>query len=223
MSRVLRNQGYHLLLYIVIGAVLYAAIMQFPDGRAKIWGLSARDMILLSWIFAGLHQGWIAFFWRTELYTGRISAWLGRAGFSVFRAGFITFASCRLLLLIPISLLTAQTASIPRALSIALIVLTTPFILWGLYSVVAYFGLNRAFGADHFDPAYRHGSLEKRGVFKYIPNSMYTVVLLAIYHPGLLWHSWPGLIAAAAHHTLVWVHYFCTEKPDMTEIYGQTA
>ncbi len=220
MSKVLRYQGYHLLFYVVIGALLYASILQFPDGDRLVWGLSAREMILLSWIFAALHQGWIAFFWRTELYLGKIGAWFGPAGFTIFRIGFVTFASARLLLLIPISLATADTAAIPRALSVGLIVVTTPFILWGLYSVFAYFGANRAFGADHFDPAYRQAALEQRGIFRYIPNSMYTVVLLVLYHPGLLWHSWPGLIAAAAHHALVWTHYFCTEKPDMKEIYG---
>jgi len=220
MARVFRYQGYHLLLYVAIGAVLYAVVMQFPDGHRKIWGLSAREMILLSWIFAALHQGWIAFFWRTELYFRKIGAWFGRAGFAIFRIGFVVFASCRLLLLIPISVATAETAAIPRALSVGLIVVTSPFILWGFYSVFVYFGVTRALGADHFDPAYRGGALERRGIFKYIPNSMYTVVLLVLYHPGLLWDSGPGLITAAAHHALVWTHYFCTEKPDMKEIYG---
>lgn len=223
MSKVLRYQGYHLLIYAAIGAVLYFAVMQFPDGDRKIWGLSARELILLSWNFAALHQGWIAFFWRTELYLGKIGAWFGAAGFKIFRVGFVAFALCRLLLLIPVSMATAGIASIPRALSVGLIVVTTPFILWGLYSVFVYFGATRAFGADHFDPAYRDGTLEQRGIFKYIPNSMYTVVLLLLYHPGLLWDSWPGLITAAAHHALVWTHYFCTEKPDMKEIYGAKA
>jgi hypothetical protein len=223
MARVFKHQGYHLLLYVAIGTVLYALVVQLPEGDRRIWGLSAREMIGLSWIFAGLHQGWIVFFWRMEFHFGKIGAWFGRAGFTIFRIGFVTFALGRLLLLIPISLATAGTASIPRALSVALIAVTTPFILWGLYSVFAYFGANRAFGADHFDPAYRGGTLEKRGIFRYIPNSMYTVVLLLLYHPGLFWDSGPGLIAAAAHHAFVWTHYFCTEKPDMREIYGQSS
>lgn len=222
MARIFKYQGYHLLAYLAIGAVLYFATIQFPDGHRKIWGLSTRELILLSWIFAALHQGWIVFFWRTELYLGKISAWFGRRGFLIFRIGFVTFALCRLLLLIPISLSSAQTASIPRGASVALIVVTTPFILWGMYSVLVYFGVTRAFGADHFDPAYRNAPLERRGIFKYVPNSMYTVVLLLLYHPGLFWHSGPGLVAAAAHHALVWVHYFCTEKPDLGEIYGKS-
>jgi hypothetical protein len=58
-----------------------------------------------------------------------------------------------------------------------------------------------------------------RGIFRYVPNSMYTVVLLAIYYPGLALQSWPALFVAATHHAFVWCHYFCTEKPDMKEIY----
>lgn len=86
--------------------------------------------------------------------------------------------------------------------------------------VFAYFGITRPFGADHFDPAYRRAPLETRGIFKYVPNSMCVVVLLVLYHPGLLWHSSLGLVAAASHHAFVWCHYFCTERPDMREIYG---
>ena len=39
-------------------------------------------------------------------------------------------------------------------------------------------------------------------------------------HPGLFFESKLGLIAAACHHCFVWFHYFCTEKPDLREIYG---
>ena len=100
------------------------------------------------------------------------------------------------------------------------LVITIPLSLWGLYCAAFYFGVTRASGADHFIPAYRGARLEKRGIYKYIPNVMYTVVLLAVYHPGLVWQSAQGLAAAAAHHAFVWVHYFCTEMPDLKEIYG---
>ncbi len=49
---------------------------------------------------------------------------------------------------------------------------------------------------------------------------MYTVVLLATYHPGLVWQSAQGLAAEMAPQVFVWVHYFCTEKLDLREIYG---
>ncbi|MDH5681321.1 MAG: phosphatidylethanolamine N-methyltransferase family protein, partial [Spirochaetota bacterium] len=76
-------------------------------------------------------------------------------------------------------------------------------------------------GQDHFDGSYAQKGLELRGIFKYIPNSMYTVLFLALYHPGLYWDSLPGLLIALCHHIMVGAHYFCTEKPDMKEIYGK--
>jgi hypothetical protein len=219
--KIFHRQHYHLLVWLILGSLLYF------EGRCyvcsispEVWGMTAPNWLAVSWILAALHQGWVWFFWRQELYRGKISTWFGPAGFLVYRIGFVLLGSVRMLCLIPISIATPNTIWTSRWLSVGLIVITTPFILWGLYSVFVYFGANRAFGADHFDASYRGGKLEKRGIFKYIPNSMYTVVLLALYHPGLLMHSRPGLIAALAHHAFVWTHYFCTEKPDMGEIYG---
>lgn len=189
MSKVLKNQGYHLFVYIAISALLYLAVRYLPESHNQVWGLSACSWLAVSWILAGVHQLYI-------------------------------LASLRMLTLIPIALATPDTLPVPYAVSIALIIVTTPFILWACYSTIAYFGLSRLCGADHFDPEYRGGSLEKRGIFKYIPNSMYAVAMLMIYHPGLICHSTLGLIAPATQHAFLWTHYFCTEKPDMREIYG---
>jgi hypothetical protein len=221
MNKVLKYQIFHLLGFFLIGAALLVSSAQFPAIDSVLWGLSAFQWIIFSWIFAGLHQSWIVLLWRLEFYYQKISSRLGKAGFTVFRIGFVVFAGLRLLAVIPVSIATAHTMLLPLYVTIPLIVIPLPLIIWGLYSVFAYFGVNRAFGADHFDPSYRTARLEKRGIFKYIPNTMYTVVFLLLYHPGLFWQSLPGLITAAAHHLFVWLHYFCTEKPDMREIYGK--
>ena len=217
-----QNQGYHLLAWVIIGSILYLESRRYNiSGTMRIWGWSAGKWLFLSWVFAALHQGWVWFFWRLELYRGKITDRFGPGGFLGYRIGFVLFASVRLFPLVPISLATERSLLIPRWLSFALIVITMPFIIWGLFSVVMYFGINRAFGADHFEERYREGGLEKRGIFKYVPNAMYTVVLLALYHPGLLVGSRLGLVAALGHHLFVWTHYFCTERPDMKEIYRE--
>ena len=38
--------------------------------------------------------------------------------------------------------------------------------------------------------------------------------------PGLYASSQAALLAAAFNHAYIWVHYFCTELPDMKRIYG---
>lgn len=218
----LERQGYHLLSFVALGLLQYFAILHAPIGRGRIWGLSTTEWVFLSWAFAGLFQGWVAFFWRMELYGGWVSARFGKAGFLIHRIGYGTLGFLRFVLLIPICLSTKHTLPISPIVSAALIVVTTPPILWAVYGAAVYFGFTRASGVDHFDPAYREGPLEDRGIYKYVPNSMYSVALLGLYHPGLFWFSTLGLIVAAAHHAFVWTHYFCTEKPDLRAIYGNS-
>ncbi len=75
-------------------------------------------------------------------------------------------------------------------------------------------------GADHFDTAYRSKPLERRGIFRFTRNGMYTFGLLLVWLPGLYAASQAALLAAAFNHTYIWVHYLCTELPDMKRIYG---
>lgn len=89
------NQGYHLLVWGVVGSLLYAATRASPgEAEARAWGWPASTWLILSWVFAGLHQGWVWFFWRMELHRGRIRAWFGERGFLLLRVGFVLFASC---------------------------------------------------------------------------------------------------------------------------------
>ncbi len=221
MKKLFKYQGYHLLAYIILGLFLLFICSETEESKKTIWRMTANQWVLFSWIFAGIFQAWIFIFWRLELYYGKIKKWFGNSGFPVFRAGFVLLGSLRLLPIIPISVLTGNTIEINNWISYALILITTPLILWCMYSVTFYFGINRLFGADHFYSKYREGTLEKRGIFKYLPNSIYTVMLLIFYHPGLFFHSSLGLLTALIHHIFVWVHFFCAEKPDMKEIYGK--
>ena len=220
MAKILQYQGRHLLAYVFLGALLFYCRSFYPQGEVRIGSLSTWQWVWFSWILAGNFQFWVALFWRLELYGGRINACMGGAGFQIYRSGYVVFGLLRFLALVPIALTSRQSAAVPSWVSLPFLSVTIPMSLWGLYCAAAYFGITRASGADHFDPAYRRKDLEKRGIYRYIPNVMYTVVVLAVYHPGLVWQSAPALIAAAAHHAFVWVHYFCTEKPDMQVIYG---
>ena len=59
----------------------------------------------------------------------------------------------------------------------------------------------------------------RKGVFRYTSNAMYTVGLLFLWIPGLLFSSKAALAVACFSHIYVWVHYYCTEKPDMDLMY----
>lgn len=220
LNKVFKYQSFHLFAYLLCAAVLYLYFKGVSSPRSIV-GLNVRQWVLVSWMFAGLFHLWILLSWRLELFYQKMSQWFGKAAFTVHRVGFVALAGGALLPLIAVSSLTSNTAGIDSKIRLVLIVVSTIPILWALYSVAFYFSINRAFGADHFFKEYRSKNLERRGIFKYIANSMYTVVLLLLYHPGLFFNSQAGLLLALLHHGFVWVHYFCTEKPDMKEIYSK--
>jgi hypothetical protein len=51
---------------------------------------------------------------------------------------------------------------------------------------------------------------------------MYLIVLPVFCVPGLLWGSVASTVLAVFHYLYVWIHYYCTELPDMTVIYGDS-
>jgi protein-S-isoprenylcysteine O-methyltransferase Ste14 len=93
-------------------------------------------------------------------------------------------------------------------------------VLYLLYSVGRYFTFERAFGADHFDPAVRMLPLVRAGIFRFTPNAMYVFGFLLLWIPALWWGSAAGLAAAIFNHAYIWVHYVATERPDLRRLYG---
>jgi protein-S-isoprenylcysteine O-methyltransferase Ste14 len=93
---------------------------------------------------------------------------------------------------------------------------------YGIWSVIRYFGLVRALGADHFRSAYRSMPLETRGAYRFSDNVMYSMVFLLFWAVALILDSPLALISAAFQHAYIWVHYYCTEEPDMRVIYAHS-
>lgn len=223
MRKLFEGQGYHLLVFAGIGLLTYFAMLQFPEHDKSIWRLTVMAWFAVSWFGGGAHNAFGWFFWRLQLHYSAVTRLLGRAGFPLCIAGFLLLVVVRYLPLVPVAIATRGSLPVPQPVTLGLIVFTTPLILWCLYSVHRHFGFVRACGADHFDAKYRGSELEKRGIFRYMRNPLYAVGFLVFYHPGLLHQSAPALLLAAAHHALLWAHYFYTEKPDMREIYGDKA
>ncbi len=92
---------------------------------------------------------------------------------------------------------------------------------WTMSSVVRFFGFWRAAGADHFDEGLRTEPFVRRGAFARVPNAMYTLGFLGLWAIAIAAGSRSGLVAAAASHVYIWVHYLCTERPDMDVIYSR--
>ncbi len=209
-----------LALLLALAALFYGGDM----ARGALWGLSAEAWFWLSAGVAVAHQVYVWFVWRAELHHRLITRLLGEVwGFRLFAVDFSTLLLARVLVVWALAQANADTLPwappLTRAIALALAI---PW-LYLAYSVLRCFGLQRAMGRDHFEPSYGRRPLVRQGIYRYLANPMYTVGFLALYLPGLLLRSQAALLAAAFQHAYVWVHYYCTELPDMRRIYGEKA
>ena len=213
---IFEGQGRHAaLLAVVVGLVYTGAKALGLEGDSVRWLVFAVTTAIA-------HQVWVWLWWRLELHAGWASRTFGPAGFQIYGAGFALLALSRLGALV--ALASADRGSLAKhATALALVgaALIAP-VLYLFYSVARYFTFRRALGADHFDPAYRKKPLETRGIFRYTRNGMYIYGLMIVWLPGLFAASSAALLAAAFNHAYLWVHYYCTERPDMMRIYGST-
>jgi hypothetical protein len=188
--------------------------------RGELWGISTWNWFWISVEIPIAHQIFVWFSWRSELHRNLISRIFGRLGFSAYATVFTFFLVARLVSVTALSLASRETLPVnPFALKFAAVVIGFP-VAYLMYSVARYFTITRAYGADHFDDAYRAKPLIREGIFRFTSNGMYTFGLMVLYLPALWYASRPALVAAVFGHLYIWVHYFATELPDLRRIYG---
>jgi hypothetical protein len=188
--------------------------------RGELLGISTWNWFWISIEVPIIHQIYVWFCWRTELHRGLMTRLFGSAAFAVYAVPFTIFLVGRLVVITALAISSRDTIPAnPLLLKIAAVVVALP-VAYLAYSVARYFGVLRAYGADHFDESYRSKSLVRKGIFRFTSNGMYTFGLAALYLPALWYASRPAMVAAVFGHIFIWVHYFTTELPDMRRIYG---
>lgn len=223
LSFLLKGQLRHLFFVILMVAGLFSLAQPGLNGSA--WkGLPDYQWLRVMVIVVLVHQIVVALIFRLQLVYGIMTKLFGRRDMFVWGTIFLPLLILRVILLVGLGMsthgtLTLALPGIPSGLGFALgFVLLIPAV-YTLYSVFRYFGLVRALGADHFREAYRLMPLENRGMFRYSSNAMYTYAFLALWAVALFTWSWAALIGALFQHTYIWVHWYCTEEPDMRVIY----
>jgi len=186
---------------------------------------SFLDIPTSSWaIFAianaVIHQVFVWLCWRAELHGHLLTKWFGRKAFGLYAALFTILFVLRPLLLFALGWANRGSLNINMWFGYAVSALMFFCVIYLMYSIIHYFSFSRAFGIDHFDPQYRNAPLIRQGIFRWSPNAMYVFGFAAIWIPAFLFQSVTALIVAAFSHAYIWVHYYATEKPDMTRIYG---
>jgi protein-S-isoprenylcysteine O-methyltransferase Ste14 len=217
---VFEHQVAHLIALVLLLAGLLLASRIEGLSAGEFLGLGTEGWIRLAVANAVVHQVFVWFCWRTELHGGLLTRHLGRRAFPVYAILFAVLILARPVLVTAVAYANRGTLAWNDTLTGILAVLCALPGVYLLYSVKRYFGFRRAFGIDHFDPAYRSAPLVRKGIFRYCRNAMYVYGFLVLWVPGLAFRSIGALFVAAFAHMYIWVHYACTEKPDMVRIYG---
>ena len=188
--------------------------------RGELWGLDTWTWFWIAVEVPIAHQVFVWFCWRTELHRKLLSRVLGRTGFAIYSVIFTFFLVARLFTVTALAYASRDTLVANQLmLKIMAVVVAVP-VAYLAYSVARYFGVLRAFGADHFDESTRSKGFVRQGIFRFTSNGMYVFGMMALYLPALWYASRPALVAAVFGHIYIWVHFFTTELPDMRHIYG---
>lgn len=163
-----------------------------------------------------VHQIFVWLCWRLELTSKLITRTIGFTAYVVLF--FILFGS-RFVSLIWLGYIDNGTFAMPMAVQIVVCLITIALGGYAMYSVKRYFGMARATGADHFDEKYRTMPLVKQGIFRFTNNGMYIYAFLLFWFIAFAFSSASATLVAAFSHAYIWLHFYCTEKPDMEYIY----
>ena len=214
------GQVLHLILLVALltGLYLTSFLPGFHDG--SFLGLTTTVWAILAVANAIVHQLYVWLCWRLELIDQRLTRRFGPGAFRNYQIGFTVLIVLRPILAFALGWSNQGTLPIdPLAGYVVSALLLLPSV-YLVYSIKRYFSFERAYGIDHFDASYRDMPLVRKGIFTWTPNAMYVFGFLALWIPGFLFQSVAALALAAFSHLYIWVHYFCTEQPDMRRIYG---
>ena len=137
-----------------------------------------------------------------------------------FLACFFLLFGGRFVSLFALAWLDRGSLQFPQLVQTGLAVLLTAIGVYAMYSVRLYFEMARAAGADHFDPQYRSMPFVREGIFRFTSNGMYLYAFLLFWAIAVGLNSSAALLVAAFSHAYIWVHFYATEKPDMSFLYS---
>ena len=217
----LKHQLWHLILLIILLVGMFFIVRSnasFIEG--ELWGIKTIHWFWITIAAPILHQVYVLICWRLELLHKSISKRFGSKGFKYYKIGFAILILSRVVTIVLLAISNINTSFIPTPLSYVLAFILLIPALYLFYSVKKYFGFNRAFGIDHFEPKKAKTiPFVKRGIFKYTSNGMYVYGFFILWIPGLLLFSKAALLAALFNHLYIWVHFYFTELPDINYIY----
>jgi len=222
IKKIFGYQIWHLVSVIILIAITQKFIsINYDTTDGELWGIGTKAWFWIAIAIPIFHQVYVWIIWRLELYNDTFTSRYGvQRAFKIYSVGFSLLFACRLIFIIILAISSQGSLSINPLYTYLMVALIIPVVIYLFYSVIRYFTIERAYGIDHFDKNYNEPYV-KGGIFRYTDNGMYVYGLLILYLPGLLLLSKTALIVALFNHVYIWVHYYCTERPDMKVIYGK--
>jgi len=215
---IIEGQAQHIGIGLLMAIGANALLISPPDAPALL-GLTAKGWAEVSILLALLHQIIVAAVFRLQLYKNLMSRLFGPLDMKVWAAIFMPLLALRPLT----AIMTGWADTVPitsyRTTEITLGLLLLAPAIWGMHSTLKYFTLPRALGGDHFRDEYLAMPKVDQGVFKYTDNGMYGVVFLGFWGIALLFGSWNALVLALFQQAYIWVHFYCTEQPDIRRMF----
>lgn len=212
IAKIFQFQHYHLLGNIALITITHLII-------SALFTLTPLENLVrnITFIIHLAHVIFIWIGWRFELHLKLLTRIFKRQALPIFSLIYQLMVLARLISILWLSILTMSSVQFAPMFHLISVLVTLGVIFVAFYSIVKYFGIERSAGGDHFHEKFRY--LEKRGLFRYFDNVMYVFGSLGFILPGLIFQSGPGLVCGWYHYLGIWLHYFCTEKPDMKIIY----
>ena len=217
------KQGWHILLLVLLLVCVLALAHNDDVLKGQLWGISTQVWIWVAIIVPIIHQVFVWLFWRLELHHGLITNWFGESGFRIYKFIFTILFVSRPVSILLLGISNHSTLTFPPILAYGTAFLLFIPGIYTIYSVIHFFGLDRAYGVDHFDLSYRDKPFVNQGMFRYTKNAMYKFGFLILWSLALLTLSKGALLAVVFNHLYIWVHYYFTELPDIRHIYGRAA
>ena len=214
-DRLTERQGLHAALLFALLAIT-GILSTIPGMRSGSFaGIGTPVWFATALAVPVLHQVYVAVVWRLQQA-------YGNQNFLAYLVVFFILFVLRMMTTIVLAIANLGTLELALGLRRVAVVIILPPAVYLFYSVWRYFGFLRAAGADHFDERYRTMPLVREGIFRYTSNGMYTYGLLVLYVPGLITGSMAALTVALFQHAYIWVHYWCTELPDLRRNHSST-
>lgn len=213
------GQAQHLAITVLLCAGALSLMQQPTDDAGLLW-LDATQWAKLSIALAIAHQVIVALVFRTQLHLNLVSRLFGERDIERWTMLFLPFLVARPLTVILTGWADTVPIGLPRPMEWGLGALLLALAAVTMHSVFKHFTIRRAVGGDHFRDEIAEMPMVREGMFRFTDNAMYGIVFGGLWGIALLFDSWNALVLALFQHAYIWVHMYCTEKPDMRWIYG---